>query len=107
MTSCGRGHPPTPGSGASARRQAQVCGHSPAGRPTQELAGDRPKERRAPTQELDRQAVIFFYTAGTFVFILDFSGYVSEVARGRGTYVGGSVGLVYHVPIVLSLAIVF
>ena len=31
----------------------------PAGRPTQELAGDRPEERRAPTQELDRPPLYF------------------------------------------------
>ena len=36
------------------------------------------------------------------MFILDFSGCVSEVARGRGIYVGVTVGLVYHVPFVLS-----
>ena len=106
MTSCGRGHPPTPGSGASARKTGASVRAPPAGRPTQELAGDRPKERRAQTQELDKQAVTFFYTVGTLVFILDFVGYVSEVARGRGTYVGGSVGLVYRVLIILSLALV-
>ena len=58
MTSGGRGHPPTPGSGASTRRQAQVRRHPPAGRPTQELAGDRPKERRARTGQASR----FFFT---------------------------------------------
>ena len=42
---------------------------TPAGRPTQELAGDRPKERRAPTQELDRPP-LFFNTVGNHVFIL-------------------------------------
>ena len=31
----------------------------PAGRPTQELVGDRPEERRAPTQELDRPLLFF------------------------------------------------
>ena len=77
----------------------------PAGRPTQELAGDRPEERRAPTQELDRP-LLFFYTAGTFVFFLDFSGIVSEVARGRGIYVGVTIGLVYQVSTVLSLVLV-
>ena len=82
-----------------------MCGHPPPGGPTQELAGDRPKERRAPTQELDRP-LFFFNTAGTFVFFLDFSGRVSEVARGRGIYVGVTIGLVYQVPIVLSLALV-
>ena len=62
----------------------------PAGRPTQELAGDRPKERWAPTQELDRP-LLFFNTVGTHVFILDFGGYVSEVVRGSGTMVWGLV----------------
>ena len=47
-------------------KEEQRCGHPPSGQPTQELADDRPKERRAPTQELDRP-LLFFYTAGTFV----------------------------------------
>ena len=89
MTSCGRGHPSTTGSGASAKRQAQVCGAPPAWRPTQELAGDRPKERRRQPKNWTGKPLL----AGTFMFILDFSGYVSEVARGRGTYDGGSVGV--------------
>ena len=36
--------------GASVRL---TSGHLPQGQPTQKLAGDRPKHRRAPTQELD------------------------------------------------------
>ena len=51
-------------------------------------------------------AFYFFYTAGTFVFFLDFSGCVSEVARGRGIYVGVTIGLVYQAPIILSFALV-
>ena len=39
-----------------------------------------------PTQELDRP-LLFFNTVGTHEFILDFVGYVSEVARGSGTMV--------------------
>ena len=31
----------------------------PAGRPTPELAGDRPKKRRAPSRELDRPPLFF------------------------------------------------
>ena len=31
----------------------------PGGRPPKELAGDRPKNRRAPTQRLDRQPFFF------------------------------------------------
>ena len=62
----------------------------PAGRPTQELAG---------------KPFLFLHCRHLRVQ-LDISGYVSEVARGRGIYVGGTVGLVYHVPIVLSLALV-
>ena len=61
----------------------------PAGRPT-ELAGDRPKKRRAPTLELDRP-LVFFNTVGTCVFVLDLSGYVSEVAHGSGTMFRGLV----------------
>ena len=64
----------------------------PAGRPTPELAGDRPKERRAPTQELDRPP-LFFNAVGNHVFILDFGGYVSEVVRGSGTMAWGLVFL--------------
>ena len=45
----------------------------PAGRPTPELAGDCFEE--------------LFNTVGTYVFILDFGGYVSEVPRGSGTMV--------------------
>ena len=62
----------------------------PAGRPTQVLVGDRPEERRAPTQELDRP-LLFFNTVGTHVFILDFGSYVSEVVCGSGTMVWGLV----------------
>ena len=51
----------------------------PAGRPTPKLAGDRPKERRAPTPELVRLPV-FFNTLGTHEFIPDFGGFMSEVA---------------------------
>ena len=58
----------------------------PAGRPTPELAGDRPKKWRAPTRELDRPP-LFFNTVGTHEFILDFGGYMSEVAHGSGTMV--------------------
>ena len=52
--------------------------------------GDRPKKRRAPTLELDRP-LVFFNTVGTCVFILDRSGYVSEVVRCYGTMVWGLV----------------
>ena len=69
----------------------------PAGRPTPELAGDRPKKRRAPTLELDRP-LVFFNTVGTCVFILDLSGYVSEVAHGSGTMFRGLV-LVFRFPL--------
>ena len=82
------------------------CAGTLAGRPTQELAGDQPRNGGRQPKNWTGKPLFFFKTAGTFVFILDFSGFVSEVARGRGTYVGGSVGLVYHVPIVLSLALV-
>ena len=58
----------------------------PTGRPTPELAGDRPEERRAPTRELDRPP-LFFNSVGTHEFILDFGGYMSEVAHGSGTMV--------------------
>ena len=57
-----------------------------AGRPTPELAGDRPEERWAPTRELDTPP-FFFSTVGTHEFILDFGGYMSEVAHGSGTMV--------------------
>ena len=42
----------------------------PAGRPTQELAGDRPEERRAPTQELDRPLSYFLTLSGSSVCAL-------------------------------------
>ena len=71
----------------SPEKRSKRCGHPPAGRPTPELAGDRPKKRRAPTLELDRK-LVFFNTVGTCVFILDLSGYVSEVS---GTMVWGLV----------------
>ena len=41
-----------------------------AGRPTQELAGDRPKHRRAPTQELDRPLSYFLTLSGSSVCAL-------------------------------------
>ena len=65
------------------------------GRPAQGTAGANPR-----TGQANRY---FFYTAGTLMFILDFSGYVS---RARGIYVGGAAGLVYHVPFVLFFALV-
>ena len=42
----------------------------PAGRPTQELAGDRLKHRRAPTQELDRPPLYFLTLSGSSVCTL-------------------------------------
>ena len=69
----------------------------PAGRPTPELAGDRPKKRLAPTLELDRP-LVFLNTVGTCVFILDLSGYVSEVAHGSGTMFWGLV-LMFRFPL--------
>ena len=57
----------------------------PAGRPTPKLAGDRPKERRAPTRRLDRP-LLCFNLAGTHELILD-GGLVSEVVRRSGTMV--------------------
>ena len=74
----------------SLRQGRHQSGHPPAGRPTQELAGDRPEERRAPTQELDRP-LLCFNTVGTHVFTLDFPSNVSEVVRGNGTMVWGLV----------------
>ena len=75
---------------AISRKEEQKVRAPPAGRPTPELAGDRPKKRRAPTLELDRP-LVFFNTVGTCVFILDLSGYVSEVAHGSGTMFRGLV----------------
>ena len=67
-------------------------GHPPQGRPTPGLAGDCPKDQRAPTQGLWAGRGYFFNTVGTHVSILDFGGYVSEVVRGSGTRVGALVG---------------
>ena len=78
------------------KRGAKGAG-TPGGRPTPELSGDRPKKRRAPTLELDRP-LVFFNTVGTCVFILDLSGYVSEVAHGSGTMFRGLV-LVFRFPL--------
>ena len=39
----------------------------PAGRPTPGLAGDRPKERRAPTPKLDRCSLWYFLTSTSAV----------------------------------------
>ena len=92
MTSCYRGHPPTPASGAryqlpEGRRERAP----PAGRPTPELAGDRPKGRRAPTQELDRYHNIFN---------LDLSDHVSEVDSWKSlTACRRSVGQVALLPV--------
>ena len=82
---------------AISRKEEQKVRAPPAGRPTPELAGDRPKKRRAPTLELDRP-LVFFNTVGTCVFILDLSGYVSEVAHGSGTMFRGLV-LVFRFPL--------
>ena len=48
---------------------------TPARRPPKELAGDRPKNRRAPTQRLDRQP--FFFNLS-----LDGGGCVVAVSLG-------------------------
>ena len=42
------------------RRSSSRKEGTPAGRPAPELAGDRPKQRRAPTPQLDRYCAIFF-----------------------------------------------
>ena len=82
-----------------------VCGHPPPGDQPQNWRATVPSNGGHQPQDWAGKP-LRFNPDGVSVFILDFSGYVSEVARGRGTYVGGSVGLVYHVPIILSLALV-
>ena len=63
----------------------KCAGTRPAGRPTQELAGDRPEERRAPTQELDRQAVVPFNFEWVFCLCIAFEGDLSEVVYAVGS----------------------
>ena len=52
----------TPESGANSRERTNVRA-PPARRPTPKLAGDWPKERRAPTQRLDRCRLRYFLTS--------------------------------------------
>ena len=80
----------------------------PAGRPTQELVGDRPEERRAPTQELDRP-LLFFNTVGTHVFILGLwqlrvRGRVWQWYNGLGLGISllDAIGMVSRIPILSS-----
>ena len=82
---------------AISRREEQTCGHPSTGRPTPKLAGDRPKERRAPAQRLDR-LLLRFNLAGTHELILDFGGSGFEVVRRSGTMVWNLV-FQYWVPL--------
>ena len=56
-----------------------------AGRPTHELAGDRPKRRRAATPQLDRPPLYFFFNfERVFCLCIAFEGDLSEVAYAVG-----------------------
>ena len=56
----------------------------PAGRPTQKLAGDRPKHRRAPTPRTGQAAVVLFNFERVFCVCIAFEGDLSEVAYAVG-----------------------
>ena len=64
-------------------------------------AGERPEERRVPTQPKDWQALLF-NTVGDQEFFLAFGKCVSEVVRGSFILVWVYVGIGHRVPIVLS-----
>ena len=69
--------------GARTSGNAGMPGPQESGQP---LAGDRPKERQAPTQGL--AGVIFLNNVGFQESILDFGGYLSEVVFGSCVLVG-------------------
>ena len=90
--SCSRVALPSRDPGTRLQGAAEWCYHSrQAGTPRK---GDQPKDWRAGSKPRTGQAgVIFFNSAGTFVFILDFGGFVFEVVCGCVTMVWGLVFL--------------
>ena len=74
------------GAGVTGARTSGIAGMPGPHESGQPPAGDRPKERRAPTRGL--AGVIFLNTVGFQESILDFGGYVFEVVCGSCLLVG-------------------
>ena len=69
--------------GKTPEKEEQRCGGTPRRATDPRTGGDRPKERRAPTQELDRRSCTFNFER-LFSLCSAFEGDLSEVASAVG-----------------------